>query len=222
MTDFTSVILSAKVALLGTSMLITVCAPLTYLLVYADFRGKILVETLIGLPLVLPPTVLGFYLLLGLGPQGVIGSFWQQLTGTALVFTFTGVVLAASLHSIPFAVQPLKAAFEKVDRRLIESSYVLGVSPAATFFRVVLPNTMNGILAAAVLTFAHIMGEFGVILMVGGSIPGETKVASIEIFDKVESLQYSEAGKLSLTLLLVSFAVLLLVNFLHRGRNHGA
>lgn len=222
MTDFTSVILSAKIALLGTGMLITICAPLTYLLVYADFRGKILVETLVGLPLVLPPTVLGFYLLLSMGPQGAIGRFWHQITGVSLVFTFTGVVLAASLHSVPFAVQPLKAAFEKVDKRLIESSYVLGVSPVATFFRVVLPNTMNGILAAAVLTFAHIMGEFGVILMVGGSIPGETKVASIEIFEQVESMQYSSAGELSLTLLLASFAVLLLVNLLHRGKYHDA
>jgi len=222
MTDFSSVILSAKVALLGTTVLIMVCAPLTYLLVYSDFRGKILVETLIGLPLVLPPTVLGFYLLLGMGPQGTIGRLWQQITGASLVFTFTGVVLAASLHGIPFTVQPMKAAFEKLDRRLIESSYVLGVSPVATFFRVVLPNTMNGILAAAVLTFAHIMGEFGVILMVGGSIPGETKVASIEIFEQVESLQYKEAGELSLALLLVSFIVLLLVNYLHRGKSHGA
>ena len=221
MTDLTSIFLSARIALISTVILITVSAPMTYLLVYTTFRGKLLVETLIGLPLVLPPTVLGFYLLLGLGPEGTAGQLWQQMTGSSLVFTFTGVVVAASLQSIPFTVQPLKAAFEKMDVRLIESAYVLGVSPMATFFRVVLPNTMSGILAAAVLTFAHIMGEFGVILMVGGSIPGETKVASIEIYELVETLHYGEAGKLSMILLVVSFTVLLLVNLLNRG-SHGA
>lgn len=222
MTDFSSVFLSAKIALISTAILIAVCAPLTYLLVYANFRGKILVETMIGLPLVLPPTVLGFYLLLAMGPAGAPGRLWQQMTGSPLVFTFTGVVIAASLHSIPFTVQPLKAAFEKVDMRLIESSYVLGVSRIATFFRVVLPNATSGIMAAAVLTFAHVTGEFGVILMVGGSIPGETKVASIEIFELVETLRYREAGQLSLALLVMSFVVLLLVNLLNRGRGHVA
>ena len=214
--------LSAQLALISTLILLLVAAPVTYCLVYANFRGKFLVEGLVGLPLVLPPTVMGFYLLIAMGPQGFLGRMWESLSGSALVFTFTGIVLASMVHSLPYAIQPLKAAFEKIDRRMLESAYVLGCSPPAAFFKVVLPNTVNGLVAAAILAFAHTMGEFGVILMVGGSIPGKTRVASIAIYEYVEALQYDKAWKLSIALVVISYLVLLAVNFLGRGGRHGS
>jgi molybdate transport system permease protein len=155
-----------------------------------------------------------------MGPKGMIGRFWEHLTGLPLVFTFTGIVVAAMAHSLPYAFQPLKTAFERVDKRLLESAYVLGCSRKAAFFRVVLPNTVNGLAAAAILAFAHTMGEFGVILMVGGSIPGKTKVASIAIYEYVEALRYKEAWLMSLALVTTSYLVLLAVNLLNRRGNH--
>jgi molybdate transport system permease protein len=214
--DFTPLYLSAKLALLSTVLLILLAAPLTYLLVYRPFPGKLLVEALIGLPLVLPPTVLGFYLLLAMGPDGFLGRAWQLAAAQPLVFTFAGIVLASMIHSLPYAVQPIKASFERLDVRLLEMAAVLGCSPVRTFFKVVLPNTASGLAAAAILAFAHTMGEFGVILMVGGSIPGETRVASIAIYELVEGLRYREAWVLSLTLVGVSYLVLLAVNLLNR------
>lgn len=220
--DMTPLFLSAKLALVSTLILLVFAAPLTYWLVYYPVRGKYFVESLIGLPLVLPPTVLGFYLLIAMGPEGAIGRLWEGLTGAPLVFTFTGIVVAAMAHSLPYAVQPLKSAYERVDRRLLESAYVLGCSKRAAFFKVVLPNTLNGLAAAAILVFAHTMGEFGVILMVGGSIPGETRVASIAIYEYVESLRYTEAWHLSLALVAISYLVLLGVNVLNQRGRHGA
>lgn len=207
--------LSAKLAFISTVVLMLLVTPLAYLLAYFRFRGKVLLDALISLPLVLPPTVLGFYLLVALGPRSPVGNGFQAIFGMPLVFSFVGIVIASMLHSLPYATQPLKAAFEKIDPRLLESSYVLGVSPLATFFRVVLPNSIGGLAAAAILAFAHTMGEFGVILMVGGSIPGETKVASIAVFELVESLKYQEAWKLSLALMVISYIVLLGVNFIN-------
>lgn len=214
--------LSAQLAFISTLVLLLVAAPVTYCLVYANFRGKFLLEAFVGLPLVLPPTVMGFYLLIVMGPQGFLGRLWEGLTGSALVFTFAGIVIASMVHSLPYAIQPLKAAFEKIDRRMLESAYVLGCSPAAAFFKVVLPNTINGLVASAILSFAHSMGEFGVILMVGGSIPGKTRVASIAIYEHVEALQYEKAWALSLALVVVSYLVLLAVNYLNRGGRDGA
>jgi len=207
--------LSARLALVSTAILMLLVTPLAYFLAYRRFQGKVLLDALVSLPLVLPPTVLGFYLLIAMGPKSPVGSGFQALFGIPLVFSFTSIVIASMLHSLPYAAQPLKASFEKIDPRLLESSYVLGVSPLATFFRVVLPNSVGGLCAAAVLAFAHTMGEFGVILMVGGSIPGETKVASIAVFELVESLQYREAWQLSLALMAISYCVLLGVNFLN-------
>jgi molybdate transport system permease protein len=218
--DLTPLYLSAKLALISTTVLLVLVAPLTYWLVYYPVRGRYFIESLLGLPLVLPPTVLGFYLLVALGPQGTIGRFWENLTGSALVFTFTGIVVAAMTHSLPYVFQPLKSAFERVDKRLLESAYVLGCSRRAAFFRVVLPNTISGLAAAAILAFAHTMGEFGVILMVGGSIPGQTKVASIAIYEYVEALRYQEAWLLSLALVTISYLVLLAVNLLNRRATH--
>lgn len=218
----TPLYLSAKLALISTLILLIITAPLTYWLVFYRVRGKYFIESLIGLPLVLPPTVLGFYLLIIMGPEGAIGNFWENLTGSALVFTFTGIVIAAMAHSLPYAFQPLKTAFERVDKKLLESAYVLGCSKGAAFFKVVLPNTVNGLAAAAVLAFAHTMGEFGVILMVGGSIPGKTRVASIAIYEYVEALRYKEAWVLSLALVTISYLVLLAVNVLNRRGYHEA
>jgi molybdate transport system permease protein len=220
--DFSPLYLSAQLALISTAILLVFAAPLTYCLVYVPFRGKYFVEALVGLPLVLPPTVIGFYLLVLMGQQGAVGKFWHSLTGTSLVFTFTGIVIAATVHSLPYAIQPLKTAFEKVDRRLLETAYVLGCSRTSAFFKVVLPNTVNGIIAAAILTFAHTMGEFGVILMVGGSIPGKTRVASIAIYEYVEALRYREAWILSSALLIGSYCILLAVNYLSRGGKNGS
>lgn len=220
--DLSPLYLSAQLALISTVILLVLAAPVTYLLVYVPFRGKFLVEALVGLPLVLPPTVIGFYMLTLMGPEGPAGKFWQAITGGPLVFTFTGIVIAAMAHSFPYAVQPLKAAFEKIDKRMLETSYVLGCSRTAAFFRVVLPNTVGGIVAAGILAFAHTMGEFGVILMVGGSIPGKTRVASIAIYEHVEALQYREAWVLSGILLVVSYCILIMVNYLNRSVRHGA
>jgi molybdate transport system permease protein len=214
--DLSPLYLSAQLAAISTVVLLVLAAPLTYLLVYVPFRGKLFLEALVSLPLVLPPTVLGFYLLVAMGPDSLVGRTWHGLTGGPLVFTFAGIVIASMAHSLPYVVQPLKAAFERLDYRLVESAYVLGSSRSAAFFRVVLPNSVPGVIAAAILAFAHTMGEFGVILMIGGSIPGETRVASIAIYEYVETLRYREAWALSLALLVLSYLILLLVNFLNR------
>lgn len=206
--------LSGKLALLTTVILVTFAAPLAYLLAFSRFRGKSLCDALINLPLVLPPTVLGFYLLVVMGPRGFLGRLWGWVTSSTLVFSFAGILVASLVYSLPFAVQPMKAAFAKIDKRLIESANVLGLSTVPTFFRVVLPNAVSGIAASAILVFVHTLGEFGVILMIGGSIPGQTRVASIAIYEAVEALRYWEAGKISLVLVPVCYAVLIMVNLL--------
>ncbi len=219
--DLTPLYLSLKLALVTTVVLVIMAAPLTYLLVYIRFAGKSFFEALLTLPMVLPPTVLGFYLLLIMTPQGNIGWFWEAVTGSPLIFTFAGIVAASLVYSLPFAIQPMKASFEKIDRRLLESSYVLGLSPLATFFRVIIPNAVNGLAASAILVFIHTLGEFGVILMVGGSIPGETKVASIAIYEAVEALRYGDAAKMCLILVPISYLFLLLINRLTRKQIYG-
>ncbi len=219
--DFSPLALSLKLSLVSTVVLLLLATPLTYVLAYGRFRGKFLVEALVGLPLVLPPTVIGFYMLVIMGPESTMGDLWQWLTGNPLVFTFAGIVIASMAHSLPYAVQPLKAAFERIDSRLLEAAYVLGCSPARAFFRVVLPNAVGGLIAAAILAFAHTMGEFGVILMVGGSIPDETRVASIAIYEYVEALRYEDAWQLSIALVVISYVVLLAVNYLNRGARDG-
>jgi molybdate transport system permease protein len=214
--------LSGKLALVTTVILVVLAAPLAYVLQNAHFRGKSLLEALINLPLVLPPTVLGFYLLIIMGPKGAVGRLWGRLTETSLVFSFPGIVFASAICGLPFAFQPMKTAFSKIDKRLIESAYVLGLSKILTFFRVVLPNSVGGIAAGAMLVFIHTIGAFGAILMVGGSIPGKTRVVSIAIYEAVESLHYREAGIMSLSLLPVCYAVLILVNLISERKNHDA
>ena len=201
-----------KLAAVATTVLMVVAAPVACVLAYARFPGKSLFEALLYLPMALPPTVLGFYFIMVLGPKGIAGRPWEALTGKSLLFTFTGIALASVLYSVPFAIQPMKAAFRKIDRRLLESASVLGLSPAAAFVRVVLPNSIGGIIAAAVLVFLHTIGAFGVLIMVGGSIPGLTKVASIAIYEAVEAMNYREAHLMSLCFLPISYIFLLIAN----------
>lgn len=215
--DYLALYVTLKLALVTTVVLMVGAAPVAYVLAYTRFPGKSLVEALIYLPMALPPTVIGFYLIILMGPKGWIGGFWQTLTGGSLLFTFLGITMASIIYSIPFAVQPMKAAFAKIDRRLLESAYILGLSKRATFLRVIIPNSLGGIAAAAILVFLHSIGAFGVLLMVGGSIPGETKVASIAIYEAVEMMNYQAAGLIALSFIPISYAFLLLINKLNEG-----
>ena len=215
--DWTALFLSLKLALVATTILMLLTAPLACLLAYSRLPGKAFLEAFINLPLAMPPTVVGFYLLLLMGPEGSLGRIWTGITGSPLLFTFAGIVIASVIYSIPFALQPMRAAFEKVDPRLIDSARVLGLSAPSVFARVILPNSLNGIAASSILVFLHALGAFGVILMVGGSVPGETRVASIAIYEAVETLQYGSAAMMSLALLPVCYVFLLIVHRLTRS-----
>jgi molybdate transport system permease protein len=208
--------LSIKLAACVAAILLLVGMPVAYWLAYSTWRWKFLLESIVALPLVLPPTVLGFYALLAMGPRGPLGKLWVALFGHGLAFTFGGLILASVLYSFPFAVQPLVASFEGVDRRLLDASAVLGAGRARTFLRVVLPLSLPGVVTAAVLSFAHTLGEFGVVLMVGGNLAGVTRTVSIDIYDRVQSLEYSDANRMALVLLVISFAVLSVVYALNR------
>jgi molybdate transport system permease protein len=214
--DMMPLYVSLKLSIVTTAVLTVLAAPIAYGLSFLKFRGKSFIEALINLPMALPPTVMGFYLLVIMGPKGVVGRLWESMTGGSLLFTFLGIAAASAVCSLPFALQPMKAAFQKIDRRLLENAYVLGLSRTETFFRVIIPNSLSGIAAAAILVFLHSMGAFGIILMVGGSVPGETKVAAIAIYEAVESMNYREAGLMSLCLVPVSYIFLLIVNKLNR------
>jgi molybdate transport system permease protein len=214
--DTAALALSARLSALTTVILVAVGLPLAWWLTASRFRGKFLVEAVVALPLVLPPTVLGFYLLVGLGPRSPAGRAFEAVAGHPFPFSFEGLLLASVLYSLPFAVQPFAAALAGVDRRLVEASHTLGVSPLRTFLRVTLPLAWPGVLAGAVLTFAHTLGEFGVVLMVGGNIPGRTRTLSVAIFDHVEALEYAAAHRTAGLLLAISFGVLTLVYALQR------
>ncbi|OJH35021.1 molybdate ABC transporter permease subunit [Cystobacter ferrugineus] len=216
--DPTALLLSLRLAGWTTMLLLPLGLPIAWWLARSRWRWKFLLEALVALPLVLPPTVLGFYLLRAMGPQGPLGPAFESLSGHPLPFSFEGLLLASVISSLPFSVQPFTAALAGVDPRLIEASWCLGVSRARTFFRVVLPLAATGILSGMVLTFAHALGEFGVVLMVGGNLPGRTRTASIAIYDAVQALDYDAAGRMSLVLLIVSFVVLALTQGLRRGR----
>jgi molybdate transport system permease protein len=203
-----ALLLSIRLALCVSSILFVVGVPLAYWLAYSRWRWKFLLEAVVALPLVLPPTVLGFYMLLAMGPRGPLGKLWHAAFGHGLAFTFAGLVIASVLYSFPFAVQPLIASFETVDRKLLDASAVLGAGRMRTFRRVILPLSVPGIITALVLSFAHTLGEFGVVLMVGGNLAGITRTVSIDIYDRVQSLDYTSANRTALLLLVVSFAVL--------------
>jgi molybdate transport system permease protein len=200
--------LSVKLATCVAAILLLIGMPLAYWLAQTKWRGKFLVESVVALPLVLPPTVLGFYLLVAMGTNGPIGKLWTAWFGHTLAFTFGGLVLASVLYSLPFAVQPLVAAFEGVDARLLDAAAVLGASRWRAFRQIILPLSIPGLITAVVLSFAHSLGEFGVVLMVGGNIPGVTRTVSIDIYDHVQSLEYGAANRMAIALLLISFAVL--------------
>jgi molybdate transport system permease protein len=207
---------TCKLATLTSLALLIIGLPIAYWLTYSKWRWKFLIESIVALPLVLPPTVLGFYILIAIGPHSPIGRFHTDLVGHPLPFSFQGLLLASILYSLPFAVQPFATAFEQVDRKLIEASWTLGLSKLKTFFRLILPLSTAGLITGVVLSFAHTLGEFGVVLMVGGNIEGVTRTVSIEIYDEVQALNYSAAAKTSALLLLVSYIVLLLVYAMNR------
>ena len=211
-----ALLLSLKLALCVSAVLLLIGMPLAYWLAFSKWRGKFLLESIVALPLVLPPTVLGFYLLVAMGPHGPLGKIWMAVFGHGLAFTFESLVLASVLYSLPFAVQPLMTAFESVDPKLLDASAVLGAGRLRTFSRVILPLSLPGVVTAVVLSFAHTMGEFGVVLMVGGNLPGVTRTVSIDIYDHVQSLEYAQAGRLALVLLAISFAVLSVVYAVNR------
>jgi molybdate transport system permease protein len=209
-------LLSMRLAGCVTAILFVIGLPLAYWLAYSPWRGKFLVESVVALPLVLPPTVLGFYVLVAMGTRGPLGKLWQAAFGHGLAFTFTGLVLASVLYSLPFAVQPLVVSFESIDRKLLDASAVLGSGALRTFRRVVLPLSVPGLITALVLSFAHTLGEFGVVLMVGGNLAGATRTVSIDIYDHVQSLDYAAANRMALVLLAFSFVVLSIVYGLNR------
>ena len=209
-------VLTIKLAALVTAILLIIGLPIAYWITYSRRRWKFLVEAIVALPIVLPPTVLGFYVLVALGPRSPLGRWWEMWTGHTLAFTFEGLVIGSVLYSLPFAVQPFASSFALVDRKLLAASATLGASSWKTFRRVILPLSISGVVTGAALSFAHTMGEFGVVLMVGGNIPGVTRTVSIDIYDQVEAANYASANATALVLLLISFVILSLVYGLNR------
>lgn len=214
--DWTPVWLTLRLAGVTAGVLLLIGTPIAWWLAYTTSAWKTVVEAVVALPLVLPPTVLGFYLLIALGPEGPIGRLWVGLTGSSLAFSFTGLVIASMLYSLPFVVQPLQGAFEAVGRKPLEAAWSLGASKLKAFVTVASPMALRGYVSAVVLGFAHTLGEFGVVLMVGGNIPGVTKVLSIAIYDHVEALEYTQAHVLSAGLLIASFLILAVVYTVNR------
>lgn len=214
--DLAALWLSLRLALITTTTLLLVGTPLAWWLATTRSRFKTPIEAIVALPLVLPPTVLGFYLLVSLSPRGWIGAPWASLGAPPLVFSFLGLVIGSVFYSLPFVVQPLQSAFESTSSRYLEAAATLRAAPMDRFFSVALPLARRGAITAAVLGFAHTLGEFGIVLMLGGNIPDRTRTASIAIYDHVESLEYAPAHQLSLILLAVSFALLWTVFLLNR------
>ena len=214
--DWQAIVLSIRLAAVVCAALLLIGLPLAYWLTFSRRRWKFLVETVVALPLVLPPTVLGFYVLVAIGARSPIGRAWSAWFGEGLAFSFEGLVVASILYSLPFAVQPIAAAFSQVDRSLLEASAILGASPLRTFVRVLMPLARNGILTGAILSFAHTIGEFGVVVMVGGNLPGVTRTVSVAIYDHVQALDYEAANATALLLVIFSFAVLACVYGLNR------
>lgn len=209
--DYQAILLTIKLASVVTFILLLLATPLAWWLARTHSKSKSVVSAVVALPLVLPPTVLGFYFLLAMGPHGPIGELFHQLGWQALPFTFWGLVVASIIYSLPFMVQPLQNAFEAVSKNLLDAAATLGASVTYTFFTIAVPLSWPGFLTAIILTFVHTIGEFGVVLMIGGNIPGVTRVASVQIYDHVEALEYAQAHALSAVMLVFSFVVLLLI-----------
>lgn len=218
--DWQAIGLSLRLSACTMLVLVVLGLPLAYWLANTRWRGRFFIEAIVALPIVLPPTVMGFYVLMAIGPLSPLGQFYESVFGHRLPFTFQGLLIASVLYSLPFAVQPFASAFATVDRRLLEASWCLGVSKLATFFRVALPLAWPGVLTGVVLSFAHTIGEFGVVLLIGGNIKGVTRTVSISIYDEVQALNYAAANQTSLLLLIFSFAVLALTYGLQRRFIH--
>ena len=214
--DWEAIRLSFKLAFWTSFILLVFGVPLSYGLARSRWRFRFVLEAVIALPLVLPPTVLGFYVLMAIGPQSPVGYFYEKFMGGLLPFSFTGLLIGSVLYSLPFAIQPFLAAFSTIDQKLLEASWCLGVSPWKTFFRLTLPLSLPGILTGVVLSYAHTLGEFGMVLMIGGDIPGVTRTISVSIYDQVQSLNYEMAGKSSAFLLILAFTVLATTSLLRR------
>jgi molybdate transport system permease protein len=214
--DWQSFQLTLELAISVSVILLIIGLPIAYWIAFSRWRWKFLIEAIVALPIVLPPTVLGFYVLVALGPRSPLGRLWISLTGHTLAFTFTGLIIGSILYSLPFAVQPFASSFAAVDRKLLAASATLGASPWRSFVRVTLPLSIPGLITGAALTFAHTMGEFGVVLMVGGNIPGVTRTVSIDIFDRVQASDYAGANGTALLLLVMCFAILAVVYSLNR------
>ena len=214
---WTPIYLTFKLALITTALLLLIAIPLAHWLAYNRYKIKPVIEALVAMPLVLPPTVIGFYLLVAFSPNNAFGRWLDDTFGFQLVFSFEGLVVASILYSLPFMVQPIQAGLSNLPPNLAEASYVLGKNKWKTLFNVLLPNIKPAILTGVVLAFAHTIGEFGIVLMIGGNIPEKTKVASIAIYDEVEALNYGAANAYSLFLFLVTFAILLLVYLINGG-----
>src|SRR5437763_11351135 len=209
-------LLTVRLAAIVSTLLIAIGIPIAYWLTYSRWRWKFLIEAVVALPLVLPPTVLGFYVLVAVSPRSPLGQMYQTLTGHSLAFTFEGLLFASVLYSLPFAVQPFTSAFGAVDPKLVEASWTLGVSRLKTFLRVTLPLSAAGAATGVVLSFAHTLGEVGVVLLVCGNLPGVTRTVSIDIYDEVQALNYPAAAQTALVLLLFSFVILSVVYALNR------
>lgn len=221
--DWQAVLLTLKLAAVTTVLLLLLGTPLAWYLARMNSRAKIWLEAVISLPLVLPPTVLGFYLLIAMSPRYLPGQWWMQLSGSSLAFSFTGLVIGSVLYSLPFVVQPIQQAFERFDNKLLQAAATLGAGPGRRFTHVILPLLKRTFITAASLGFAHTLGEFGVVLMIGGNIPGETQVLSIALFDHVEATDYGQAHVLAGGMLLFSLLLLVFINRInHQGRWLGA
>jgi molybdate transport system permease protein len=208
--------LTFQLAVTVTAILVVIAVPLAYWIAFSKSRFKYVVETLVTMPLVLPPTVIGFYLLVAFSPQYFLGHFLQSVLGIRVVFSFTGLVIGSVIFSLPFMVNPIKAGLQNFPINLVEASYCLGKSPWETLCRVILPNIKPALLTGIVMAFAHTIGEFGVVLMIGGNIPGETQLASMVIYNEVEALNYATAGLYALILVLVSFFILLIFYYVNK------
>ena len=214
--DWQTFWLTLQLAFAVSVLLLLLGLPIAYWIAFSGWRWKFLVQAIVALPLVLPPTILGFYVLVALGPRSPLGRWWISLTGHTLAFTFSGLVIGSVIYSLPFAVQPFAASFASVDRKLIAASATLGASSVRTFFRVIAPLSVPGLVTGAALSFAHTMGEFGVVLMVGGNIPGVTRTVSIDIYDRVQAADYAGANQTALALLILCFVLLMIVYGFHR------
>jgi len=214
--DWQTLRLTLELAFTVSVLLLLLGLPIAYWIAFSSWRWKFVVEAVVALPIVLPPTVLGFYVLVALGPHSPLGRWWISMSGHTLAFTFSGLVIGSIIYSLPFAVQPFAASFSAVDHKLIAASALLGASPLRTFFRVIAPLSVPGLITGTALSFAHTMGEFGVVLMVGGNIPGVTRTVSIDIYDRVQAVDYVGANQTALVLVVVCFVLLTAVYSLNR------